>query len=93
MRLRWITILPNPSEFSIDDLRFSLKINPDLADNVVLLEGRRKVRIYEEGGYEEYEIRNIVKLENETYYILGKLLACKKNDYKVPVKNAVLKEV
>ena len=91
--MRWITILPNPSEFSLDDLRFSLKINPDLANNVVLLEKKRKVRIYHEGGYEEYEIRNIVKLENETYYILGRLVAQKKSDYKAPVKNAILAEV
>ena len=91
--MRWIVILPNPSEFSLDDLRFSLKLNPDLADNVVLLERKKKVRIYQEGGYEEYEIRNIIKLGNETYYILGKLLACKKSDYESPLKNAVLAEV
>ena len=91
--MRWIVILPNPSEFSLEDLRLSLKLNPDLADNVVLLEGKRKVRIYQEGGYEEYEIRNIIKLGNETYYILGKLLACKKSDYENPLKNAVLAEV
>ena len=91
--MRWIVILPNPSEFSLDDLRLSLKINPDLADNVVLLEGKRKVRIYQEGGYEEYEIRNIIKLGDETYYILGRLVAQKKEDYQAPVRNAVLVEV
>ena len=91
--MRWIVILPNPREFSLEDLKFSLKINPDLADNVVLLESKRKVRIYQGGGYEEYEIRNIIKLGEEAYYILGKLLACKKNDYKTAVKNATLVEV
>ena len=91
--MRWIVILPNPSEFSLEDLRLSLKLNPDLSDNVVLLERKKKVRIYQEGGYEEYEIRNTIKLRDETYYILGKLLACKKSDYESPLKNAVLAEV
>jgi len=91
--MNWLAFLENPYEFSLEDLRFSLKINLDLADNVLPMPSKRKVRIYKEGGYEEYEIRNVVKLDGDTYYIAGRLLIEKKADYLMPVKNFAEVEV
>jgi len=85
--MKWVVFLSNPYEFSLEDLKYSLKLNPFLADNVVLFPSRRKVRIYGEGGYEEYEIRNIVKLGEDEYYVVGRLLTEKKADYTSPIKN------
>jgi len=87
--MRWVVFLSDPSRFSLKDLRFSLKLNPDLADNVSIKESQGRIRLYGDGYYEEYEIKQIVEVENETYYIAGRLLKVKKPDYKTAVKNFV----
>ncbi|GAB6066050.1 hypothetical protein JCM9492_11420 [Aquifex pyrophilus] len=84
--MRWLVFPSDTFNISLEDLKYSLRINVELADNVVILPSRRKARIYNWGGFEEYEIRNVIKMGEDEYYIVGSLLAVKKPDYKAPIK-------
>ncbi len=68
-------------------LKYSLRINVDLAGNIVIRERARRARLYTDGGYEEYEIRHIVDLCGSRYYIVGKLIEQRKSDYAEPIRN------
>lgn len=76
----------------MDSIKFALRINIDLAENVVIREAQRKARIYTDGAWEEYEIAHIVELGKDKYYIAGRLLEECKVDYPQPLENN-LKEV
>ena len=85
-------VFPHGDATLMGALKYALKINIDLAENVVIRETQRKVRIYRDGCFDEYEIKNVVELGADKFYILGKLLSHQKPDYSEPVKNN-LKEV
>lgn len=71
----------------MDSLKFALRINIDLVENVVIRETQRKARLYTDGAWEEYEIAHIVEFGKDRYYIVGKLLEERKVDYPQPLKN------
>ncbi len=73
-------------------IREGVKVNVDLAQTIVIRENLRRVRIYGDGWYEEYEIANVVDIDDDRYYIAGALLEECKPDYLEPLKNN-LKEV
>ena len=79
--MRWVVFPSNPSNFSLNDLKYSLKLNADKADNVLIHEQARVIRIYGDGTREDYEIQNIIKTAKDTYYIAGRLLGFWKLDY------------
>ncbi len=80
-------VFPYDSSTLMGSLKYSLRINIDLVQNVVVREAQRKARLYTDGGFEEYEIARIVEIGKDTYYIVGKLLEQAKPDYKEPLKN------
>ncbi len=73
-------------------IREGVKVNIDLAQTIVIRENLRRARIYGDGWYEEYEIANVIDIDNDRYYIAGQLLEECKPDYREPVRNN-LKEV
>ena len=83
--MRWL-VFPADRYASIRlKIKYGLRINLDLADNVLFR--RRVARIYTEGAYEEYEIDNVIELDGDTYFIAGRLIGIAKPDYLEPVKN------
>ena len=62
-----------------EPLKNSLKINIELAENVVFRRGRARLYFY--GGYEEYEIRNVIRDGKDIYFIAGALVDQAKPDY------------
>jgi len=54
---------------SLKNIGHALRVNA-LADHVLVRRRARVVRIYHWGGYEEYPIKNVVVLNEETYYVV-----------------------
>ena len=71
------------------DIRYSLKINADMASNVVIRVRKGRIRFYTEGGYEEYAIAKVIKDGSDVYFVAGPLVKQAKADYARPVKNTM----